>query len=213
MKNIFLVLLFLITIYAIYSPLPCLYFKYIRKERLGKDNLILSFDDGPNKDFTKEFLKLLKSKNQRAIFFLVGEKIKAYPDIVELIKKDGHEFGLHCYRHSHPAFWSIRKTKMQMQACLREFENLGIDVKYFRPPHGWVNLAMLYYIKKFKLSLVLWNHILGDWDENLPKDKLAHDLKKAIKDGGLILLHDSNHKMISTSKAPLNTLYALKKSL
>ena len=96
-----------------------------------------------------------------------------------------------------------------MKAALDVFEAQDLRPNYYRPPHGWVNLSMIYLIKKWNLELKLWTCLPGDWKEDLAWEKIYGDLEKENKKGGLVCLHDSNHSINSKSQAPKNTIRAL----
>jgi len=86
----------------------------------------LSFDDGPDPEHTPRLLDTLARHNVKASFFLVGEKIEQYPEIVQRIVADGHMIGNHSYSH-----WSFRNMNLRKQldevyrtdALLRLFDN------------------------------------------------------------------------------------------
>ena len=59
----------------------------------------LTFDDGPGGSYTSRLLDGLKERNVKASFFLLGEKIEQYPELVERMQKEGHLIGNHTYHH------------------------------------------------------------------------------------------------------------------
>ena len=59
----------------------------------------LTFDDGPDIRYTPLLLDGLKERNVRASFFLLGEKVEQYPELVERMQKEGHLVGNHTYHH------------------------------------------------------------------------------------------------------------------
>lgn len=195
--------------YTIYSLLPTIYYKYIYVEDHEEGKLTLSFDDGPNPLYTLKIKDILDANGVQAYFFQVGEKVQAYPELTKELVASGHHLGLHCYKHSNPALWGPIKTYKDMKAALDVFEAQGLRPSYYRPPHGWVNLSMIYLIKKWNLELKLWTSLPGDWKEDLAWEKIYGDLEKEKKKGGLVCLHDSNHSINSKSQAPKNTIMAL----
>ena len=64
-----------------------------------KKYVALTFDDGPNPDYTEILLEGLKERGIKATFFLLGEEVEKYPEIVEKIHRDGHLIGVHSYKH------------------------------------------------------------------------------------------------------------------
>ena len=61
--------------------------------------IYLTFDDGPEPNITEIVLNILNQYNAKATFFCTGENYEKYPDLVELIKNNGHSFGNHTYSH------------------------------------------------------------------------------------------------------------------
>lgn len=202
-------ILILALLWSGYSILPTVYYKFIYKERYQKNELQLTFDDGPNPIYTEQILDILKQHHTKAIFFVIAEKVEKYPDILKKIHQEGHDIGLHCYHHTHPFLWGIWKTKKDMQKSKQILENHGIKPSYYRPPHGWVNLSMILISKRWNIPLKLWTCIVGDWNENKAWKDIYDAMQKEKQKGGVICLHDSNHKPNSPSKAPENTISAL----
>jgi len=71
----------------------------IWKNNSTNKNLVLTFDDGPHPTITKEVLAVLKQYAIKAHFFCVGENVKKYPEILDLIRADGHQIGNHTIKH------------------------------------------------------------------------------------------------------------------
>ncbi len=204
------VILAFLIFYALFTLVPCIYYKYIYKEGYEKGHLYLTFDDGPNRYVTEEVLDILKENQKKATFFVVGEKILENKDIILRAYSEGHEIGVHCFNHSNPLLWGPIKTKIDMDKSLGLLKDLNIRPSFYRPPHGIVNLMMVYKASKEKLPLKLWTCLPGDWKDDLAYDKILEALKKEKEKGGVVCLHDSNHKIKEKTKANENTLKALK---
>lgn len=59
----------------------------------------LTFDDGPNPEYTEKLLDGLKDREVKATFFLLGNQVELYPDIVKRMHEEGHLIGNHSYDH------------------------------------------------------------------------------------------------------------------
>lgn len=64
-----------------------------------KKVIALTFDDGPDEDFTPQILDILKKNNAKATFFVVGQKVGWNPEIVKRAFDEGHEIGNHTFTH------------------------------------------------------------------------------------------------------------------
>ena len=79
----------------------------IDRVETDKKVVALTFDDGPDPQFTPPLLDVLKKHNARATFFVMGNKAEAHPQILKRMAAEGHEIGNHSY--SHPDFNNLKK--------------------------------------------------------------------------------------------------------
>ena len=97
----------------------------------------LTFDDGPDTQWTPRILDILKEKKVPATFFAIGTNADVAPDLIRREFDEGHEIGNHSY--THPDIEEISKTQIQIELNLTErlFESiLGVKTILFRPPYG-----------------------------------------------------------------------------
>ena len=131
-----------------------------------QDLRYLSFDDGPDPEHTPKLLDTLARHGVKASFFLVGEKIEQYPEIVQRIVADGHMIGNHSYSH-----WSFRNMDLRKQldevyktdALLRLFDNRPYH--RMRPPHGYVGAKLLLHFARRKRSFIYWSYDSLDYQD------------------------------------------------
>ena len=64
-----------------------------------KGCVYLTFDDGPHPEITPWLLDYLKAENIIATFFLLGEQVDKYPELVQSIRENGHDIGNHGHKH------------------------------------------------------------------------------------------------------------------
>ena len=108
-------------------------------ERSGapEKTVALTFDDGPDPTWTPKILAVLKRHNVKATFFMIGEQVGDYPDIVRKVYADGHEIGSHSFTHPNMAHVSEERVRLELAATQRAFEAvLGHSVVLFRPPYN-----------------------------------------------------------------------------
>jgi len=99
--------------------------------------IALTFDDGPDPIWTPRILDVLKRHNIKATFFMIGEQIAEYPDIVRDVYRDGEEIGNHSFTHPNMAHVSDERVKLELSATQRAFQAvLGRSPKLFRPPYN-----------------------------------------------------------------------------
>lgn len=146
----------------------------------------LTFDDGPSR-YTKDIIDTLKSNNVNATFFVLGNKIEIYKDIISESIKNGNEIGNHSYNHKWLSKLSTNELLDQInktQDILKETVNYTPTC--FRPTYGSVNNKIR---KSINLSITLWTIDTKDWKIN-SVDRIVERAIKDIEDGDIILMHD-----------------------
>lgn len=103
--------------------------------------MYLTFDDGPSAECTDKVLNVLKEKNIKATFFLIGEYVEKYPEVAKRIVAEGHTIGIHCYRHDYGVIYESRESYLAdfQKAYDVIYEVTGVETKLFRFPGGSVN--------------------------------------------------------------------------
>ena len=170
--------------------------------------LALTFDDGPNPNFTPQLLDILAENQIPATFFLLGKHAAAQPRLVRRIAAEGHLIANHSYSHPSLARSSkacIREELIQARDTLEQIT--GAPVGFFRPPFGGRRPATFRIARELGLTPVLWNAMTSDWScpsadqiaANLVAkiDKLNHQGRAAN-----IVLHDSSHRDQRAHRAP-----------
>ncbi|MGL1886423.1 MAG: polysaccharide deacetylase family protein [Reichenbachiella sp.] len=159
--------------------------------QLPAEEVLLTFDDGPHPEQTPRVLDVLKEKNVKAMFFLIGQNIKAYPELVERIIKEGHAIGGHSFSHEISFGFAVgKKLKgeiMKPQQLLSDFT--GKDEKLFRPPFGVTNPNIARVIKFNNLTTIGWS--VRSFD-TIAKDKeeILNKVLGEVGQGDIVLLHD-----------------------
>ncbi|BAI95553.1 glycosyl transferase family 2 [Sphingobium sp. TA15] len=118
-----------------YGALPTPY----QVERAGGQDrrmLALTFDDGPDAEWTPKILNVLESTRTPATFFVIGENALEHPGLLQRIVADGDEIGNHTYDHPNLATWSEEPTRLQLNATQRLVQAYtGRGMRLFRAPY------------------------------------------------------------------------------
>ncbi len=153
--------------------------------------IVLTFDDGPDPLVTPEVLDVLKNYNVRATFFCIGRKITMDGDILKRMRAEGHDIGLHSFRHSYlydfyPATVvaaDIKKNRDAVEAYT------GLRPLAFRPPYGVTNPAIARVVRSEGYRVVGWTiRSLDTVTKN--EDKVFDRILDKIQPGSILLLHD-----------------------
>ncbi|RGD73754.1 polysaccharide deacetylase family protein [Anaerofustis stercorihominis] len=214
MKLIIISISIVICAYLCYSLFPTYIYKISYRQKKKNEeffdkSIYLTFDDGPDKDYTIRLLDLLQEYNVKASFFIVGTFALDNPGIIERMKNEGHSIGLHWYEHKSAMLQTPRMTKDNMNSGINALKELGINTKLFRPPWGQFNLSMISEIKKNNMTPVLWDVMAEDWEEDTTTQIIKDKLINRVNNNDIICLHDGRGK----NKAPLKTIEALREMI
>ncbi|MGQ7887538.1 polysaccharide deacetylase family protein [Paenibacillus sp. WC2504] len=203
--SIFIVLL-------LYTILPTLTVRllglWVYKKKVTRDGIALTFDDGPDPDFTPQLLDLLSKYQINATFFVLGSKAEKYPDIILRIHHEGHLVGIHNYVHWTNALMTPRKVRKQLKDSVEAIEKIiGVTPIYYRPPWGIINVFDLFLVKRFRL--VFWSLMVKDWRSKGGTERIKSKLLAKLQSNHIIVLHDSGQTFGANRDAPQYMLAAL----
>lgn len=156
----------------------------------------ITFDDGPNPDYTGLLLDGLKERGVSATFFLLGKEVERYPKIVKEIYQDGHLIGTHSYEHVNlsnlndsAAIEQVDKTNTAIYKITGEYP------EYIRPPFGCWKCNLDY---ETKMIEVLWDVDPLDWKTS-NSDVIAKRVIDQVKEDDIILLHDASESSVKAA--------------
>lgn len=172
---------------------PGTYFMAHTQEKVAA----LTFDDGPDPNYTGLVLDVLKEKNVKATFFVLGENAKQYPNLLLEINKAGHEIGNHGYSHSYSSSQSVRELVKADQVV---FDLLHHHTYFYRPPGGFVSKAVIQGVKEKGYVFTLWSIDSKDW-RNPGVNRIVQNVVGSSFPGAIILLHDGGDKREQTAEA------------
>lgn len=164
-----------------------------------KNRIAITFDDGPNLEFTPKVLELLRQYNAKATFFCIGKHVEAQPNLVKQILDEGHVIGNHTYSHSNSfGVFSTQKVKAELERTNIVFEKLtGLKMKLYRPAFGVTNPKIKRAIKALQLQSIGWNKRSLDTTSR-SQDIIFKRVTTDLKPGDVILLHDTSQKTVDT---------------
>lgn len=206
MKTPIIITLTIITIASSYSLVPTLLLKKKWKKGFNKKNqIMLTFDDGPDPKYTMEVLDLLLKYKIRASFFVISNHAKENIAIIQRMQADGHTIGVHSTSHKSSLTRGSVWTQRDLAKSIQTMQELGVPIDYYRPPWGQLNLFTLYFLKKYKKKLILWNIMAEDWTYDVKAAQIEERLLSRTRDGDIICLHDGRGE----NEAPSKTIEAL----
>lgn len=160
-----------------------------------KPMVALTFDDGPGKR-TGELLEALEKYDAHATFFMLGQKISQYKDVVKKMKEIGCELGNHSYDHTSLTSLGPDGVKKQMSDTNDKIKNAaGSKATLMRPPYGAINDTVK---SNVGLPMILWNIDTLDW-KTRNAEKTIDNVMKNVGDGDIILMHDIHTETIDAA--------------
>jgi len=97
----------------------------------------LTFDDGPDPEWTPKILNVLKQYHVVGTFFMIGEVAQDNVSVMDRVYREGHEIGNHTFTHPDISEISPGQVDLQLNLTERLFEaELGVRPIYFRPPYS-----------------------------------------------------------------------------
>ena len=108
---------------------------------LNPKTMYLTFDDGPSEEYTDMVLDILKEKNIKATFFVIGEYVRKYPETAKRIAEEGHTIGIHCDVHDYTTLYASVDGYIEdfERAYDTVYEVTGVRAQFFRFPGGSIN--------------------------------------------------------------------------
>ena len=168
-----------------------------------KKKVAITFDDGPNPDYTPDLLKGLKERGVSATFFLLGKEVEKYPELVEQMHAEGHLIGTHSYEHVNLCNLTDEKAIEQVDKTNALIEKItGERPQFIRPPYGCWKKNLDY---KTSMIEVLWDVDPLDWKTG-NSDGVVSRVLKNVEEGDIILLHDASASSVKAALSIIDKL-------
>lgn len=155
----------------------------------------LTFDDGPDPEYTPRVLDILAHWGARATFFVVGRNAQARPDLLARALQEGHTLANHTMDHLYLDSLTTAAVAAQVdrgQAALRH-QGAGSD-PWFRPPRGWTSSTVASVTAGRGLRSVFWTDCLeahaGGRGAAAVGAAAARTVAGAAQPGSVLLAHD-----------------------
>lgn len=176
----------------------------------GRDpgKMAITFDDGPDPEWTPAILDILKARGVKATFFVIGSEAEHHPDLIRRITAEGHEIGNHSFTHPNLAIKPASLVRLELNATERLIESLaGKSTLLFRPPYNAdshptdaAELGPIEVADSLGYLTVLENVDPRDWQRPDPAGLLKR-VRAAMGQGNILLLHDGGGDRSSTVAA------------
>lgn len=161
------------------------------------NQIAITFDDGPNPEFTPQILALLKQFEAKATFFCIGKHIETHSELFKQILNEGHTVGNHTYSHDNLfGFYNTQKVQAELEKTNKIIKHFtGLVVQLYRPAFGVTNPNIRRAIHNLNLTAIGWNKRSLD-TTNLTEEQVLKRITNNINSGDVILLHDTSEKSV-----------------
>ena len=177
--------------------------------------IALTFDDGPDPNWTPAILDILSQEQVQATFFIIGKNGQAYPDLLRRVVNEGHEIGNHTYTHPNLGEVPAALTDLELNATQRLIESeTGRSTVLFRPPYFGdaeadkpQEVEPAYQAQKLGYLVVGVRIDPDDWELPVTADEIVDRTLQRVNDsnpdtrGQVVLLHDSGGNRAATVAA------------
>jgi peptidoglycan/xylan/chitin deacetylase (PgdA/CDA1 family) len=154
------------------------------------DRIYLTFDDGPDREWTPRVLDLLAAAGARATFFVVGKLARANPAMVRRAVAEGHAIGNHSWSHRHPWMVTCATARREVRDGAAAIADIvGHAPAHYRPPHGRLRRCAIEEARDSGQRVVLWNVSAIDWGPLGGAGRINARLD-AVRAADIVLMHD-----------------------
>ncbi|MBC7487193.1 MAG: polysaccharide deacetylase family protein [Cytophagaceae bacterium] len=166
-----------------------------RRVNVGK-TIYLTFDDGPAVGVTEWVLDVLKEKNVKATFFVVGDNVKKHSAVMQRVAAE-QAYANHTYHHVKGWSYSVEHYLEEVKLCDEIMEQVtGSSVstnnsrRLFRPPYGRIKGNQLKALLP-DYEIIMWDVLTGDYNKHLNLETAFQRSCKETRSGSIIVFHDS----------------------
>ncbi len=161
--------------------------------------IALTFDDGPWPE-TPKVLTILRQFNVKATFFILGQNLLLYPDIIKQVVQEGHGVGNHTWTHSYPKM-EPQKAKAEIENTSAKLELMtGLKTRLFRPPGGILDNGVADYARSKNYAVIMWSIDTKDFQKPTAT-VLANRVLNQARPGDIVLMHDGGGNRSETIAA------------
>lgn len=151
----------------------------------------ITFDDGPNPLYTQQVLEIFSEADGKATFFMIGEQMEKYPEVVKQVAALGHEIGNHTYSHPKLSQLSDGERLAEVERTEKLIKDLtGQKPALFRPPYLDYNEDTVLLLREKGYPMIgAQNLEAQDWEQP-GVDHIFEKSRDVVKNGSVLIFHD-----------------------
>ncbi len=169
--------------------------------------IAITFDDGPHPQNTPRLLDMLRARNIKATFYVIGRSVDLYPQIVRRTVAEGHEIGNHSHTHRLLSKLGDDEVRLEMSRCRDAVGRAaGVQPRTMRPPYGGLLQRQREMVhSEFGYPVILWSVDPLDW-KRPGSGVVTSRILAGASAGGIVLAHDLHGQTVDAMPATLDGL-------
>ena len=167
----------------------------------------MTFDDGPHPQNTTRLLDILRARNVKATFYVIGRSVELYPQVVRRTVAEGHEIGNHSQTHRLLSKLGDSELRQEMSRCRDAVVRAaGVQPRTMRPPYGGLLQRQREIVhSEFGYPTILWSVDPLDW-KNRNSGLITSRILAGASSGGIVLAHDLHATTVDAMPGTLDGL-------
>lgn len=169
--------------------------------------IAMTFDDGPHPQNTPRLLDILRARNVKATFYVIGRSVDLYPQIVRRTVAEGHEIGNHSYTHRLLSKLGDSELRQEMLRCHEAVGRAtGVRMRTMRPPYGGLLQRQRELVHaEFGYPTILWSVDPLDW-KRPGSSVVTSRILSGTNAGSIVLAHDLHAQTVDAMPATIDGL-------
>jgi peptidoglycan-N-acetylglucosamine deacetylase len=169
--------------------------------------IAITFDDGPHPQNTPRLLDMLRARNIKATFYVIGRSVDLYPQVVRRTVAEGHEVGNHTHTHRLLSKLSDSEVRNDLTRCRDAVARAaGVQMRTMRPPYGGLLQRQREMVHaEFGYPTILWSVDPLDW-KRPGASVITSRILSGTTAGGIVLAHDLHAQTVDSMPATLDGL-------
>ncbi len=160
-------------------------------KRLNDKKISFSFDAAWGADDTQILIDTFAKYNIKVTFFVVGEWVDKFPEMVKALHNAGHEIQNHSNSHPHLTNLSKKEIVEEITDCNSKIKAItGVQPTLMRPPYGDYDNKVIEATESLGMRTIQWSVDSLDW-KDLSANEIENRVKSAIQPGGIVLFHNA----------------------
>ncbi|MES2657822.1 MAG: polysaccharide deacetylase family protein [Verrucomicrobiota bacterium] len=169
--------------------------------------IAITFDDGPHPQNTTRLLDMLRARNIKATFYVIGRSVDLYPQVVRRTVAEGHEIGNHTQTHRLLSKLSDSEVITELTRCRDAVGRAaGVQPRTMRPPYGGLLQRQRELVhSELGYPTILWSVDPLDW-KRPGAGVISSRILSGASAGGIVLAHDLHAQTVDAMPATLDGL-------